>query len=178
MLAGDVRAKIESYTKQKDSDLTNEMHSIFGSEVRDLPAELEEYYVQYFEDRHKVVGLSEAYRGEFTRRKELVTRYDAQLATLKGQIEANKTGLENKSAYLKAKESEINQDVASRDQAAYEADVNAYNAMVDAYNSQLAVTRRLIEEHNQIVVERNAIAVQEQELQEALDSRLTPSSKQ
>jgi hypothetical protein len=177
-LPEDIRAKIDSYKKQKDTDLINEMHSIFGSEVRELPADLEEYYKRYFNDRLKVVALSEAYRGEFTRRKELVAQYDAQLSNLKSQIEANKKGLDNKSAYLKAKEKEIDSDIASRDQAAYAADVNAYNAMVDAYNAQLAATRKLIEEHNRIVVERNAIAVQEQELQAALDSRLTPSDKQ
>jgi len=177
-LPSDVTAKIDSYKEQADVNLVNEMHSIFGSEVRGLPAELDEYYKQYFNDRLKVVNFSEAYRGEFTRRKELVAQYDAQLAGLKTQIETNKIGLDNKSDYLKAKEKEISQDVASRDQVAYDADVTAYNAMVDAYNAQLAATRRLIEEHNRIVVERNAIAVQEQELQEALDSRLEPSARQ
>jgi hypothetical protein len=178
LLPEEIKAKIESYKGQKDIDLVNEMHSIFGSEVRDLPQGLEEYYKRYFDDRLAVVSFSEAYRAEFTRRKQLVAQYDAELATLKAQIDSNKAGLENKSAYLKAKENEISQDVSTRDQAAYEADVSAYNAMVDAYNTQLAATRRLIEEHNRIVGERNAIAVQEQELQKALDSRLTPSSKQ
>lgn len=178
LLSEEVKAKVESYKKQKDIDLVNEMHSIFGSEVRDLPQELEEYYERYFDNRLAVVEFSETYRAEFTRRKELVAQYDSQLEVLSAQIEANKKGLENKSAYLKAKENEITQDVSSQDQTAYEADVSAYNAMVDAYNTQLTVTRKLIEQHNQIVSERNAIAVQEQELQKALDSRLTPSSKQ
>lgn len=177
-LSDEIKSKIESYKKQQGIDLHNEMHSIIGSEVRELPTELEVYYEQYFGDRLKTVGYSEAYRGEFTRRKDLVAQYDAQLATLKIQIDANKTGLDNKSNYLKAKEKEISQDISSRDQVAYEADVTAYNAMVDAYNAQLAETRKLIEQHNQIVGERNAIAVQEQELQEALDSRLEPSARQ
>jgi hypothetical protein len=178
LMEEDVKLKIDSYKRQQDVDLVNEMHSIFGSEVRQLPNELEDYYKRYFDDRLTVVAFSEAYQAEFTRRKTLVDQYDAQLETLKSQISANKIGLENKSTYLKAKEKEISQDITSQDQIAYEADVNAYNAMVDAYNSQLAATRTLIEEHNRIVTERNAIAVQEQELQQALDSRLTPGTKQ
>jgi hypothetical protein len=177
-LPKDVKAKIDSYKDQKDADLVNEMHSIFGSEVRALPDELETYYKRYFDDRLKVVGFSEAYRAEFTRRKALVAQYDTQLDDLKAQIDTNKQELESKSDYLNTKEEEIKQDVKDRSQAAYQADVKDYNTMVDAYNAQLAKTRQLIEEHNDIVKKRNAIAIQEQELQKALDSRLEPSTKQ
>lgn len=175
----DIRAKVDSYKHHKDADLVNEMHSIFGSEVRDLTPELEAYYRQYFSDRQKVVRLSEAYRGEFTRRQELVKQYDAHLNTLKSQINANKAMLESDLDFLKIKEKEINQDIDNRDQASYEADVRDYNVTVNAYNNLLAATRRLIDEYNKIVGERNDIAVQEQELQQALDSRLdSPPSKQ
>lgn len=174
-----VQDKIETYKSQEGVVLTNEMHSIFGSEVRDLPAELETYYKKYFNNRGKVVGFSESYRAEFTRRQDLVRKYDAQLADLKQQINANKDGLESKMAFLKAKEREINEDIGNRDQAQYDADVQAYNSTVQTYNAQLAATRRLIDEHNKIVTQRNEIAVQEQQLQQALDSRLeTPQSKQ
>lgn len=177
-LSADIKAKIDGYRAQKDVDIVNEMHSIFGSEVRDLPSDLEQYYAQYFVDRSAIVSFSEAYRGEFTRREALVAQYDAQLASLKTDIESNKGELEIKSTYLKEKEKAITQDVARQDQASYDADVRAYNTTVDSYNSQLAATRKLIEKYNQIVNERNTIAVQEQELQEALDSRLEPSVKQ
>lgn len=174
----DVKTKIESYKKQ-GADTLNEMHSIFGSEVRNLPPELENYYKQYFTDRAKVVTYSESYQGEFTRRKELVARYDAQLSGLKDRINSNKTDLSKRLKDLNAREKQINQDVSNKDQASYNADVQAYNSLVEAYNNELAVTRDLIVEYNQIVDQRNNIAVQEQQLQEALDSRLTtPSQKQ
>jgi hypothetical protein len=174
----DVRTKIESYKKQ-GADTINEMHSIFGSEVRDLPTELEEYYKKYFSDRAKIVSYSESYQGEFTRRKELVAQYDSQLASLKSQIDGNKTDLNARLKDLQSREKQIDRDVANRDQAAYNSDVQAYNSLVEAYNSELAATRRLIGQYNDIVAKRNDIAVQEQQLQEALDSRLTnPSQKQ
>jgi len=178
-LNDDIKTKLDSYKKQPDVVLVNEMHSIFGSEVRDLPAELEEYYKKYFVDRSKVVGFSEAYRAEFTRRQELVKQYDSQLTELKRQINTNKADLEEKMDFLKTKEKEIDQDITSRNQAQYDADVQAYNATVQLYNSALAATRKLIDQHNDIVGKRNDIAVQEQQLQQALDSRLeTPSPKQ
>ncbi|HSD56263.1 MAG TPA: hypothetical protein VLA92_03855 [Candidatus Saccharimonadales bacterium] len=174
----DVKTKIDSYKKQ-GADTVNEMHSIFGSEVRSLPPELEAYYKKYFTDRLKIVSYSESYQAEFTRRKDLVTQYDAQLADLKSKISTNKSDLSTKLKDLKAREKEINQDVSDQNQAEYNADVQAYNALVEAYNSELAQTRSYIEQYNKIVNERNDIAVQERQLQEALDSRLTsPSQKQ
>jgi hypothetical protein len=174
-----VKTKLDSYKKQQGTALVNEMHSIFGTEVRNLPPELETYYQRYFTDRAKVVSDREAYQGEFTRRQELVQQYDAQLAQLKKRITVNKATLEQEMTALTAKEKEINQDVAANNQATYSADVQEYNTTVSSYNTLLAETRGLITEHNDIVNKRNDIAVQEQQLQQALDSRLnTPTTKQ
>lgn len=178
-LNDDIKSKIDAYKKQADVALANEMHSIFGSEVANLPEELEAYYRQYFADRSQVVTLSETYRTEFTRRQELVKQYDGELTNLKRQIEANKANLESKMSFLKEKEKSINQDLANSDPDAYEADVQSYNATVQTYNAQLASTRRLIDTYNELVGKRNGLAVQEQQLQQALDSRLnTPAPKQ
>jgi len=174
-----VKSKLDSYRTQSDVILVNEMHSIFGSELRNLPPALEEYYKQYFIDRQKVVSFRESYQTEFTRRQDLVAQYDAQLSDLKKRISDNKSILEARLKYLKDKEKEINQDINDRNQSAYEADIRDYNATVATYNSLLGTTRKLIEDHNAVVAKRNDIAVEEQQLQQALDSRLdTPTSKQ
>ncbi len=176
-VAQDIKDKLDSY-KSQDADLVNEMHSIFGTELRELSPELEEYYKQYFLNRSQIVTYREAYQAEFTRRKMLVDRYDAELASLKTSIETNKAKLSAKISTLKAKEAQINQDIASQDQETYEASVRAYNTMVEAYNSELAETHKLINRYNEVVRQRNDIATQERELQEALDSRFAPSQKQ
>jgi hypothetical protein len=174
-----VKTKLEAYREQEGTILVNEMHSIFGTEVRNLPAELEAYYSRYFKNRSAVVTLREAYQGEFTRRQELVKQYDSQLASLKKQINDNKRTLEDEMDFLSTKEQEINQDISNRDQPSYQADVAEYNTAVNRYNALLSTTRRLINEHNAIVNQRNEIAIQEQQLQQALDSRLdTPTTKQ
>lgn len=172
----DIRTKIETYRKQ-GADVVNEMHSIFGSEVRGLTPELETYYKQYFTDRAKIVTYSESYQAEFTRRKDQVKQYDDQLTSIKTQISTNKSDLSSRLDELKAKEKQIDQDVASQNQPAYQADVLAYNNMVEAYNGLLSTTRKLITQYNDIVALRNDLAVQEQQLQQALDSRLTQTEK-
>jgi hypothetical protein len=174
-----VKTKLDSYKNQADTDLVNEMHSIFGSEVRHLPTELENYYQRYFTNRLAVVGMREAYQGEFTRRQDLVTQYDTQLSDLKRQISTNKATLEQEMNFLGAQEKLISQDIASGNQTAYQNDVRAYNTTVTTYNALLTKTRGLIAQHNDIVTQRNELAVQEQQLQQALDSRLdSPTAKQ
>jgi hypothetical protein len=168
----DIRTKIDSYRSQKDAVISDEMHSILGTEVRKLPRGLETYYRQYFSDRSRVITYSEAYQGEFKRRKQLVADYDSQLASLKTQIDANKSDLDARAKALKTKEAEINQDIANRDSLEYQADVASYNSQVTAYNAKITATRKLIDSYNSIVAARNDIAVEEQQLQQALDSRL------
>jgi len=173
-----VKDKINAYKKQKDVVLVNEMHSIFGTEVRNLPGELEAYYKRYFTDRTKIIDYRDAYQTEFTRREMMVSQYDSQLSALNMKIDSNKATLETKLSYLNSKETAINQDVANHDPSQYQADVTAYNATVAVYNSLLNTTRTLINQYNQIVNDRNALALQEQQLQQALDSRLTaPATK-
>jgi hypothetical protein len=174
----DVKDKIDTYKRQQNVVLANEMHSIFGTEVRDLPEELETYYARYFTDRLKVVTYSEAYQGEFSRRKQLVAEYDQQLESLKGRITQNKADLETRLQALKSEEAEINQDIAQRNNEEYQADVRSYNRNVEAYNAKINATRALIDQYNTLVAKRNDIAVEEQQLQKALDSRLAPAEAQ
>lgn len=59
---------IAAYKKSEPNDVVNEMHSVFGTEVANLPVPLEMYYKRYFDDRSKVISYSQKYEGEFTSR--------------------------------------------------------------------------------------------------------------
>jgi hypothetical protein len=165
----DVRTKIESY-REDGADLANEMHSILGTEVRELTPELETYYKKYFKDRSKVVASSEAYQSEFKRRKELSEQYATQLEDLKKQFDSNKSELNTKQTFLKDKKKDIDSALAANDRVAYEAAITAYNDMVRAYNDQLNQTRQIIDEYNRTSDARKEVALQQHELYEALDS--------
>lgn len=168
-----VKEKLELYRQADTVDLINEMHSIFATEIAALPTELEDYYRQYFNDRQKVVAFSQQYRAEFDKLQKQVEAYDAQLASLEKEIEASKNELDDDLDAVQAKERQLQQS-SKDDVAAYNAEVRAYNRMVDAYNAKAEVTRAMIDEYNAIVAKRNDIAFAERQLQQALDSRLTP----
>lgn len=96
-----IRKTIDDYRKN-GADVTNELHSILGTEVRNLPPELETYYQRYFSDRKKIVSFSEQYEKVFSERKDKVVADDAKLTTLKQQIEDAEQDLNNKEAAIAA----------------------------------------------------------------------------
>jgi hypothetical protein len=169
-----VKSQIEAYKKAEPDALEDEMHSLFGTEIAHLPAPLENYYKRYFTDRSKVVAFNASYQSEFTKRRAQVTQYDQQLTSLKTRIDTQEKDLDTRQNAIRTKKSQLDQEAAANRIDLYNADVTAYNAMAQAYNRELASTRSLIDQYNGLIEQRNAIAVQEQQLQQALDSRLTP----
>ena len=169
---------IKSYQDKDPESVPSEMHSIFGTEVRNLPKELEDYYKKYFNNREAIVALSEKYEQEFTRREDLVKQYDAQLENLRSTIESNRISIDQQIEQIK-------QDKAAMDQLLSQKNYNAYNLRVDGYNqkvnsveSLIAQTNSLINQYNDILNSRNSIALEQQELIQAIDSRVSSAKSQ
>ncbi len=173
-----VISKMESYKKTEPKDLVNEMHSVFGTEIADLPKELETYYSQYFKDRLKIVAYRNQYQAEFDKRMAQIDAYDAELTSLKPQIEEARADLDRQIEALKQERDEMDQLLASNDIRGYNARVPGYNAGVLTYKRAVANVNALIDRYNQLVNERNAISVERTQLQDALDSRLDSAKKQ
>jgi hypothetical protein len=165
-----IRDTIEDYRKN-GADVTNELHSILGTEVRNLPTPLEDYYKRYFNNRLAIVEYSEKYEQAFTERKNKVAELDAQLTSLKQQIDDSEATLNNLSASLTSERARLEALLAAKEYEAYNAGVAGYNAKVNSYNAQVRRVRTLIDQYNSLVVQRNAIAVEEGELVKAIDSR-------
>lgn len=172
-----IKETIEDY-KKNGADITNELHSILATEVRNLPPELEVYYKRYFVDRSKVVDFSERYEAAFTSRKQKVADYEAQLAVLKQQIDGSNSELESQQKSIEARQAELNRLLAEDRVNEYNAAVPGFNGLVSSYNGKVAAVRGMIDRYNQIVKERNEIALEEGELVKAIDSRPTIIKKQ
>ncbi len=170
---------IKTFQAYKDSgaDVTNEMHSIFGTEVAILPAPLETYYKRYFTDRQMVIAEENRYESEFTSREAQVTAYDSQLHNLKLSIDANKAALDQQAADLVSLEATLNGYKDSADYAAYNSTVKQYNQKVDVYNRLLNHAKSEVEQYNQIVDRRNSIASEEQQLVQSLSGNTLPAKK-
>lgn len=165
-------AIIDAYKVSEPNDVVNEMHSVFGSEVANLPQPLEQYYKKYFNDRAQVAAFAAKYQAEFTSRQNIVARDDAQLATLKTQIDSIEANLKNQIDTINSQQANL-LSLRSTDVAAYNAGVPSYNRLVDAYNREVSNLQNLVAQYNQLVNSRNAVALEENQLAKELTSSAT-----
>lgn len=168
---GRIKKTIEAYRAKDPSVVPNELHSIIGSEVRDIPQELEDYYRQYFKDRSVVVGYSERYESEFSKREQQATAYKAQLDSLRAEVDALNEQLSNQAATLTKEYAQLQSERSSAEPATFNAKVRAYNTKVAGYNQSVNVVSIKIDQYNQLVEQYNTVVVEENELIKAIDSR-------
>ncbi|NDA64517.1 MAG: hypothetical protein EBX50_21180, partial [Chitinophagia bacterium] len=155
---------IEAYKKSEPNDVVNEMHSIFGTEIPNLPAELEKYYAKHFKDRSVVISYSQKYQSEFTNRRNKIASDDAQLAIYKTQIDNLENELKQQASVIDARDAQMSQLSASGNYDAYNAMVAPFNNLVYSYNAKINTLQNLINRHNALVNERNSIVLEESQL--------------
>jgi len=166
-----IKDTINAYKKTEPNDVVNEMHSVFVTEVANLPAPLENYYKKYFTDRSKVTAWAAGYEGEFTSRKNQIDADDQKLSLMKNQIQAEESSLQAQLDSLQA-------DRGSVENSNSQSVINAYNARIAAYNNGVRNLQRDIETYNTLVEDRNSIASELKSLQSSIDTRLTTQSAQ
>ncbi|HSH18603.1 MAG TPA: hypothetical protein VK978_04425 [Candidatus Saccharimonadales bacterium] len=169
-----LRGTIAAYEKSEPNDVSNEMHSIFATEVAELPDELESYYKRYFQDRSKVIAYADTYRSEFTARQEKVRLYDLQLMSIKDRINANKAELQERETDIRSTQQQLEEYRQQDDIETYNSLVPIYNARVEGYNQLVRTVQRDIATYNRLVTERNQVASQVKELTESISSAPQP----
>lgn len=165
-----IKEVIEGYRQKDPSVVPNELHSILGTEVRDLPSDLERYYEKYFNNRKAIVSMSERYEQTFISLRNQISNYDQQLNQLKAQIDKDQEAIVALGQELDLKRSELDALRASGDTDSYNQQVPIYNQRVESYNSLINETKQLINSYNTLVEKRNNVATVEQELVEQIDS--------
>jgi hypothetical protein len=145
----DIETELAVYSERERA---NEVHSLIGTEVRDLTPRLEKYYGKFFEDRPALVTLFESYEVVF---KFLEDRFvvltfelaalDEQLRSIEGQANAASNeadSLANQIDQLRAQGriDESNNLVGPQNAAVNRANalVGQYNGLVDRYNAKVA----------------------------------------
>lgn len=162
-----------SYEKQEPGSVPNELHSILGTEVKDVGPELNSYYQKYFTNRERVVDYALGYQQKFENIKTQVASIDADLALRKAEIDRLEAQLQIEIKELEAQKTQMDKLLTNGQTKSYNAMVNSYNQRVNDYNSSIAEVKILIDQYNKIVEQRNRLAVQQQSLAQNLDSRLS-----
>jgi Skp family chaperone for outer membrane proteins len=166
-----IRKNIAEYEKSDPASVPSELHSILGTEVKNLPAPLETYYRRYFDDRSKVVAYSDTYESAFNARQAKIDQYEATLKRLQAEVEANNAYLKDENTALKQEYASLQSGRSNADPNTFNARVAAYNSRVRAYNAKVTETSSLIDSYNRTYAEYSSIVVEQQGLYGAIDSR-------
>lgn len=102
--------RMSVYEHLSEAAFANELHSVFGTEVRELPDWLEDHYGQWLEDRDALLDRFDAYHSVFA-------GLQAEASTLSGEMET------------------LRADVEQR-KVEYDADVTAFNAETNDLNAR------------------------------------------
>lgn len=166
-----IRKSIASYQKA-GADINDELHSILGTEVRDLPAELETYYQKYFENRVKIVGYSEAYEQVFNANQAKISRLEGQINSLKSELNSLKSFIDSRQTKVAADYQRLQQLADSGQTKAYNKQVPIYNGEVSKLRAAITSFNQKVELINDLIKQYNQLGVEQSELYEALDSHV------
>jgi len=164
-----LKARIAAY-KKSNADTSNELHSILGTEIANLPIELEEYYARYFKNRNEVVSFYLKYEVEFEKRKAQVSDFDRQLELLKSQISALDSSLAQNSKQLQ-QEQEALKILSTANPEKFASESARFNIKAASYNVAVKQMSSWVKTYNDLVTKRNSIALESKELLKALSSQ-------
>lgn len=172
--------EIEGYRDSEgETAIPNELHSLLGTEVGQLPPELEQYYSRYFNNRQAIIKYKNQYQAAFSSRQAAIDHADQQLSATQKAIESNEAELKRQSQAISSQRTALDQKLANNDIAGYNAGVAPFNAAIANYNRLAEQTKQLINDYNQLLKERNALALQINQLTQTISSQplgITPNT--
>lgn len=165
---------IDGYRQDDPDSVPNELHSLLGTEIRNLPAELEAHYAKYFTDRSRVVAIAESYEQVFIGLQAQIAGLANSISELRTRIDQTESKLTQDKSALDAEAARLNQLRQAGEFDQYNAGVPAYNSQVNTYNALVETYKDLVEQHNQQVAQHNELALEQNQLIQNLNSKFEP----
>lgn len=86
--------RMSVYEHLSDAEFANELHSVLGTEVRELPEWLEDHYAQWFIDRSLVVDDFDGYHSVFTELQDRADALNEELSAIRDEVEQRNSDYE------------------------------------------------------------------------------------
>lgn len=174
----DLEERMSLYQHLGDSAYANELHSILGTEVRDLPEWLERHYARWFADREALLDAFDDYHSVFVDLQNQAQSLERTMRTLRLDVE------ERKADYDAAVE-KFNADAAAfaerNDRLEFSDDPRAFERirgeLADRRSELQATMAGLeadIDRYNELREKLSALSETSSELDQQLNSELAP----
>lgn len=153
---------------------TEELYVRAGTEIRNLPAELEQHFGQFFAERGKIVGYYEGYIAVFEATRNRAAELEQEINELKTEVEARTQTLETAAKDLQGAVVEFNacaeQVNCFNSQTEFTAERNNLLARQQALMRENEAINALVDDYNQKIEEYNQNALQSQKLEAMVNS--------
>jgi hypothetical protein len=169
--------RMSVYADLTKEDQLDELHSIIGTEVALLPAELEAYYRTYFVDRSRVVTMYRTYADTFLVLRQQANQLAQSLDQQALEITSRSNAYNQAVASLNSQIREFNQRAQSgyfTSRAAFDAERTVLEQEVLRIQTEQAQLRRAIDTYNSDKQRYETAAGDLSKLNNSIDSNLAP----
>ncbi|WP_336659399.1 hypothetical protein [Leucobacter sp. USHLN153] len=170
--------RMEVYEHLSDAAFANELHSVLGTEVQELPDWLEQHYAQWFDDRGALVDAFDRYHTVFDDLQDQAEALEAEMTSLRKDVERRKAEYDEDVAQFNADASAFTKRLDAAEfaddpdgLAATSADLEARR---DALEASLTDLHEDIDHYNELRDHLQSLSEVSAELDEQLDSELAP----
>lgn len=172
----EIEKRMTYYGEFEAEEWFNELHSIIGTEVLELPESLEEHYGLYFKNRQQIVRLHEKYQAAFRRIEDKIVAAEAQLKAMKPLIDKESSDLQRETKDYARKQAQLRAESSQLDRTS-QPQVDQYNLRVNQLNgwraeliSRNSRLNQQIAKYNSLVKEIDNLNLSGRKLTESLDS--------
>lgn len=170
--------RMSVYSNLSKTAFANELHSVLGTEQRDLPDWLEEHYATWFQDRDVILDFFDNYHAVFNQLKQRADELEGEMTQLRSDVEARSAAYD---AAVRQFNSEWETFIARNE--AFEFSDNPdefyrlrddFYARRDALGAEMRSLNADIERYEQMRAEMLELSELNHELEQQLDSDLAP----
>ncbi|UOQ58598.1 hypothetical protein MUN78_07175 [Leucobacter allii] len=171
-----LRERMSIYEHLSDTAFANELHSVLGTEVRELPEWLEEHYATWFADRGALVDRFDAYHSVFVGLQREADALEEEMETLRADVENRKAEYDHEVTEYNADAEELEAAVpaSTAEQALLDrrrSTMTQRRADLDATRDALQID---IDRYNDLREQLTELSAISSELDRQLNSELAP----
>lgn len=174
----ELKERMAVYDHLSQASFSNELHSVLGTEVQELPQWLENHYAVWFEDRDLLLDHFESYHAVFTELRDRAEELQEQMLALRDDVEQRNAEYEAAVAQFNADAD----DFQKRNEAyEFSDDPDAFQRIYDELEARrqklqadLAALQADIAHYEEMRKELQQLSQTSTELDQLMDSELAP----
>lgn len=172
--------RMSVYATLTPISFANELHSVLGTELRDLPDWLDQHYSRWLEDRSVIIDYFDSYHEIFNEIQARAVELQAQLNEIRESVESRSDAYDAAVTQLNLDIQDFNRRNAEFEFADDEGEFWRQRGMLEARSAELSVEfeaiQAAISQYEQLRQELEELNAMNTELNQHLDSNLAPPS--